>query len=94
MQLWIEGPEPQALLTLARALGSHEEKNKELAMEEMMKPNKVHARGCLHSEKPEMIVCKVQNDAEGESRLTSSLYFRRCDGTFSNITGEVLKRKV
>lgn len=61
------------------------------AMEMMMIPGKhIHTGGCLHSERPQMVVCK---DLEGgSSSLASSLYFKRCDGRFKNVKGVVLKR--
>ena len=75
------------------------------AMDEMLKPRNVHGKGCLHSEKPEMIIQtedvesredagtrKEDGRSKSESGLASSLYFKRCDGVFKNSKGEVLNR--
>ena len=69
------------------------------AMNTMLKPLKKHAAGCLHSNKPEMIVCKIEGQehenrnretAVKEPSLVSGLYFKRCVGLFKNTKGEVL----
>ena len=76
------------------------------AANKMSTTRKVH-RGCVHSAKPEMIICKDDGleDARGssesnanmvgqdtvESSLAKSLYFKRCDGSFKNIKGERLE---
>lgn len=61
------------------------------AMEAMVEPDgKVHDGGCLHSGKPNMIICQGKGLKEvegGEARLASGLYFKRCDGCFKNLKG-------
>ena len=51
----------------------------------MLRPIRVHAEGCLHSDKPEMAVSRGSNAGEEvTSRFAKELYFKRCDGTFKN----------
>lgn len=70
---------------------------------DMLKPEKhVHAEGCLHSDKPEMIICcsdepdSTRDMEEGPkgnetSKLATGLYFKRCDGSYKNAAGEKLE---
>ena len=62
----------------------------------MFKPVRVHAEnGCLHSDKPEVIIAEANSAAVGgEARkndLASNLYLKRCNGTFKNAKGESLR---
>ena len=73
-------------------------------VKKMLEPTKIHVRGCLHSKTLEVIMCKRDTDSREagtvtqdrslvrESPLATCLYFRRCDGVFKNIKGEILER--
>jgi hypothetical protein len=52
----------------------------------------VHVEGCLHGSQPEVIIAAspMDTDNTGMSRLATSLYFKRCDGTFANLCGKKL----
>ena len=63
----------------------------------MFRPVGAHAeKGCLFSSKPEVIVMQEAhnnehgNESGRESKLASSIYFKRCDGSFKNMKGERL----
>jgi hypothetical protein len=61
----------------------------------MLKPTRIHAKkGCMFSDDPEVVIKAPEDDQVGrtESKLATWLYFKRCDGSFKNIKGEVLKR--
>lgn len=70
------------------------------ALEDMLQPErKVHKVVCLHSDQPHVTICNVRRGEDRdvvdkgksqESRLALSLYFKRCDGTYKNINGELL----
>lgn len=60
------------------------------ALNDMLKPTRVHREGCMHSEKPEMIVCETEGGDGLTSKLATALYFKRCDRTFKNVVGEKL----
>ena len=67
-------------------------------VEEQFNAGKRHAHGCLHSENPKVIIekCAVSDDKEDpesmrRDELSRSLYFRRCDGRYKNMRGEVLE---
>jgi hypothetical protein len=70
----------------------------------MLKPEKVHAVGCLHSGRPEVIVCQEAggnfggvgdggDEKEDTSGLATDLYFKRCDGIYKNLAGRVLNNR-
>lgn len=93
----------KAVRLMLRALAPEPDFGTKQAMEDMKKPQKVHVGGCLHSESPEVIINGTSQRVgvgEGESSsadelrseggLASHLYFKRCDGTFKNVLGEVL----
>ena len=65
------------------------------AVEEMMRARQVHGSGCLHSENPEVVVCSsARKDKGGPPALATGLFFKRCNGVFKNVKGEVLSRGV
>ena len=61
---------------------------------------KRHIDGCLHSDKPDVIVSTTfqkanrgimtGEEAAAAGDLLTSLYFKRCDGSFKNVRGEML----
>ena len=53
----------------------------------MLKPTKIHAEGCLHSTKPELVIAGASRNHDGSMTgdLATSLFFMRCDGSFKNI---------
>ena len=60
-------------------------------VEEMLKPVKIHVRGCLHSGKPVFIIQAPDKFTKAnESRLAGAIYFKRCDRLFRNAKGEQL----
>ena len=60
------------------------------ALNDMLKPTKVHREGCTHSDNPEMIICQDEGRDGLTSKLATALYFKRCEGTFKNLVGEKL----
>jgi hypothetical protein len=78
-----------------------DEEKFQAALVQMLKPTKRHINNCLHSDNPAMIIsrsCADNNDTGGRlteqktntSKLAIDLYFKRCDGTYKNVLGQVL----
>ena len=75
------------------------------ATQKMLKPTRLHVDGCLHSEEPKVIISlRLRNNrgdkedrsttgAAIESNLATSMFFKRCNGTFNNMNREPLITK-
>lgn len=73
------------------------------AHRQMIWPMRMHIGGCLHCDEPEVIICKeaATSNSVGETAtdnrdttvggLASSLFFKRCDGVYKNLKGEVME---
>lgn len=69
-----------------------EEEVKDAASRELM-PSQTHVNGCLHSDKPGMIINRRAGRSKPTTRpskLATSLYFKRCDGSYKNVIGQRL----
>ena len=106
MALLLDGSDLHYTLTVLERqaqgiLNQRETERLRYSLDDMLKPKKLHAGGCLHSEHPEVILCNKDQKPHAEttskckksgqeSKLATSLYFKRCDGAFKNVKAEVL----
>ena len=94
-------PAPYVIMWLAHKQGicaklfapGVDEQEREREMFEVLKPRRLHTKGCFFSAEPEVCVIGIVRDLEGKrvggGGLTRSLYFKRCDGAFRNLGGEI-----
>ncbi len=76
---------------------SDHESLRQLLRHDVYIEGKRHKTGCMHSGMPECVISNTaQEDSDEADKgvkgdLASSIYFKRCDGVYKNVKGEVLE---